>query len=98
MVGNGRYFWNGKPIAGTGIAGLAVASLFFRLDGVTALGCDLLHQAAWTAVDVVRWVILAADWHSVPAYLCEDSRFLEHLLQMGASLWPLFCFVAGRTQ
>jgi hypothetical protein len=93
MKGQYKYFRNSKPIVEVAIVGFVLVTLSCKLD-VTAQGCSLFYRAAWVALEVLRPVILAA-WQSAPACLCEDSRFLQHLLQIGASIWPLVCVMAG---
>jgi hypothetical protein len=95
MTGQFTYFRNCKPNVGVGIVGFVLATLFCKLDGATAQGCNLLDKTAWVALEVLRPVVLLADWQAVSAYLCEDSRFLQHLLQIVASIWPLLCVMAG---
>jgi len=93
MKGQYKYFRNSKPIVEVAIAGLMLATMFYNLDAA-AQRCSLLDKAAWVALEMFRPVILAA-WQSVPACLCEDSRFLQHVLQIVASIWPLLCVMAG---
>jgi hypothetical protein len=94
MTGPYTYSRNCKPIVGVAIVGFVLAILFCKLDGAAAQGCNLLDKTAWVALDVLRPVILAG-WQAVSVYLCEDSRFLQHLLQIVASIWPLLCVMAG---
>ena len=94
MTGQFTYSRNVKPIVGVAIAGFVLATEFCKLGGAAAQGCNLLDKTAWVALEVLRPVILAA-WQSVPACLCGDSRFLQHLLQIVASIWPLLCVIAG---
>lgn len=93
MKGQYKYFRYSKPIVEAAIVGFVLVTLSCKLD-VTAQGCSLFNRAAWVALEVLRPVIVAA-WQSAPACLCEDSRFLQHLLQIGASIWPLVCVMAG---
>ena len=86
---------NCKPIVGAAIVGFVLATLFCKLDGATAQECNLLDKTVWVALEVLRTVIMLADWQALSAYLCEDSRFVQHLLQIGASIWPLLCVMAG---
>ena len=80
---------NGKLFIGVAIAGLVFATLFCKLDGAAAPACYLLGQAIWAALEVLRLGVLFAKWYGVAAYLYENSRFAEHVLQVGASVWPL---------
>ena len=84
---------NCKPIIDVAIAGPVLATLSCKLD-VTAQGCSLLEKAVWVALEVLRPAILAA-WQSVPECLCQDSRFLQHVLQIVACIRPLLCVLAG---
>ena len=93
MKGQYKYSRNRKLTVEVAIVGFVLATLFYNLDGA-AQRCSLLDTAAWVALEVLRPLILAA-WQSVPSYLCEDSRFLQHWLQIGASIWPLLCVMAG---
>jgi len=95
MKGQYKYFRNSKPIVGVAIIGFVLAPLFCKLDGATAQGCNLPDKTACVALEVLRSVILLADWQAVLSYLCADSRFLQHLLQIVASIWPLLGVIAG---
>jgi hypothetical protein len=93
MKGRHKYFRNGKPIAQVAIVAFVLATLSCRLD-VTTQGCNLLDKAAWVALEVLRPVILAAS-QSVPDCLCQDSRFLQHVLQIVVSVRPLLRVIAS---
>ena len=93
MKGQYKYIRNSKPIVEVAIVGFVLVTLSCKLDA-TAQGCSLFNKAAWVALEVLRPVILAA-WQSVPACLYEDSRLLQYGLQIGASIWPLLCLIAG---
>jgi hypothetical protein len=88
------YSRNSKPIVQAALAGLVLAILFCMLHGVAVQDCCLFRNLAWAAIEILRPAISAA-WQSTPAHLCEDSRILQHLLQIGASIWPLLCVIAG---
>jgi hypothetical protein len=90
----GRYSRNCKPIVGVAIAAVVLPTLFCKPGGAVAPGCDLLGKTAW-AFALLRSVILLSDFQAVSAYLWEDARLLQHLLQIVASIWPLLCFLAG---
>jgi hypothetical protein len=85
-----QYSWKARAIVT-----FMLHPLFRKLGGAAAPGCKLLSKAAWVALGLLRSVILLADWQAVSAYLWDDSRHLQHLLQIMASLWSLICFVAG---
>ena len=86
---------NCKPIVGVAIATFGLPTLFCKLGGAAALGCNLLGKTAWVTLTLLRSVILLGDWQAVSAYLWEDSTLLQHLLQIMAPIWPLLCFMAG---
>jgi hypothetical protein len=83
-----------KPIAGVASVGCALVT-FCKLGGEAIEDCSPLGNAAWVVSALLRSVILLADWRGVSAYLFEDSRLLQHLLQIGASIWPLLCVLAS---
>jgi len=93
MTEPNKYFRNCNLIVEIAAVGFALATLSYKLDGAAAQGCNLLDKTAWVALDVLRPVILAG-WQAVSAYLFEDSSFLQPLLQIVASIWPL-CVMAG---
>jgi hypothetical protein len=80
---------NGKLFVWAAIAGLVFATLFCKLGGATTHSCQLLSNAGWAALEVLRLGVMLARWYGVTAYLYENARFVQHLLQIGASLWPL---------
>lgn len=83
-----------KLMVGALIAGFALASLLYRIDGGPTQGCKLFGGSAWVVVEVLR-PVLAAGWHALPSYLSENSRYLPLLPQIVSSLWPLLCVVEG---
>jgi len=93
MTEPNKYFRNCNLIVEIAAVGFVLATLSYKLDGAAAQGCNLLDKTAWVALDVLRPVILAG-WQAVSAYLFEDSSFLQPLLQIVASIWPL-CVMAG---
>ncbi len=93
MKAQDKYSRNWKRIAGTGIAGLALAILLCNLDGAAGRGCSARFETAGVAVEVLRHVVLAC-WQLVSAYLYDNSGCYEHLLQIVASIWPLLCVMA----
>jgi hypothetical protein len=90
-----QYSRNYKPIVGVAIVAFMLPTLFCKLAGQAAPGCKLLDKTAWVALGLLRSVILLADWQAVSAHLWDDSRLLQHLLQIIASIWSLLCLVAG---
>ena len=94
MTEPNKYFRNCNRIVEVAAVGFALATLSYKLQGAAAQGCNLLDKTAWVALDVLRPVIVAG-WQAVSAYPSEDSRFLQHLLQIVAHMWPLLCVLAG---
>ena len=95
MTGPYTYIRSSKPMVGVAMGGCVFAALFCKIDEMRAGECDLFAKAVWAGLEGLRSVILLADWQAVLAYLWEDSRFLQHLLQIGACLWPLLRAMAG---
>jgi hypothetical protein len=89
MTGQYTYSRNPRPFVGAAIGVFVLATLLCKLDGAATQVCNLLDKTAWVALEVLRTVILVADSQVLQAYLYEDSRFLQHLMQIGVSLWPL---------
>jgi len=59
MKAQDKYSRNWKRIAGTGIAGLALAILLCNFDGAEERGCSARFETAGVAVEVLRHVVLA---------------------------------------
>ena len=89
-----KYSRNWRRIVGAGIAGVAMAVLLCSAHAVGEQGCRVHYETAWVAAEVLRHVVHAC-WQLVPAYLYEDSRCCQHLLQIVASVWPVLCVIAG---
>jgi hypothetical protein len=85
---------NLKRVAPVAIVGFAVAALFYKLDGGAGHGCDLLKEAAWVALRLLRPVLLFG-WETVQAYLYDNSGCLQHLPQIVASFGSLLCGMVG---
>ncbi len=83
-----------KPIVGVASVGFVLGA-FCKLGGLAEQTCSLLGDAVWTALAVFRSAIVVANWQAVATYLFEDSRLLQHLLQVVASVWPLLCVAAS---
>lgn len=95
MMGVYTYFRDPKPIVGVAMGGFMLGTLFCKIDGAAARECDLFAKSVWAGLEVLRSVMLLADWQAVSGSLCQDSWFLGHLLQIGTSIWPLLCAMAG---
>ena len=93
MEGHDTYPGKVEQIVGVAIAGFVLATLVGKLTGSTQ-EWSCLDQATRVVLEVLRPVILAG-WQCVPAYLAENTRCLQHLPQIVASIWPLLCVIAG---
>jgi hypothetical protein len=83
-----------KRIAVVAIVGLALAALFYKLDGQAGHGCSLLSGAAWFVLQILH-PVLWAGWQSAQAYVYDNSRVVEHLPDVVALIRPLIYCVAG---
>ena len=96
MTGQYTYARNRRPFLGAAIGVFVLATLLSKLDGgAAAQACNLLDKTAWVALELLRTFILVANSPAVPAYLHEDSWLLQHLMLIGASLWPLLCVMTA---
>ncbi len=93
MTEPNKHFRNCNRIVEVAAVGFALVTLSYKLQGA-AQGCNLLDKAEWVALDVLRPAIVAG-WQAVSAYPSEDSRFLQHLLQIEVCIRPLLCVLAG---
>jgi hypothetical protein len=91
MKGRRTYFRNHKTAWGVVILAFVLVLLSYGLEVANAQACIFPDKTAWVTLDVLRPVFLLAARQALPAYLYEDSRFLQDLLQMGASTLSLFC-------
>src|SRR5438477_578888 len=84
------YSRNGKTMVGVAIVGFVLAALFCKLDGAAAQRCNLLDKTAWAALEVLRSVIMLADWQAgiMPSQklLAEMGKFNEALVKAGVLL------------
>jgi hypothetical protein len=95
MTGSQTYVRDRKRILKAGAAGFVVAASFYLSGGALAQGCNLPGKPLWWTLEVLRPAVLVAGWQMVGPYLCEGSRFLQVLLQIGACVRPLFGIVGG---
>lgn len=74
-------FRNSKSLARVATVALALAALCYALNGAD-LGCGLLERTSWVAADILRLVILRADWHMLLPSLCRVTRLVQLFLQL----------------
>jgi hypothetical protein len=77
-----------KSILQAATAAFALILLPSMLHVIAAHECRVFHNVLWAAFQLLRPAILAAKT-SVPADPCQASTFLQYLLQIVASNWPL---------
>lgn len=94
MSGQYTDFRNSRPIAGVAIVGFLLATLLCEFDGAGAQGCILFDKTGWVGLEILRSLIVLTRWQAASAYVVEGSRVIQHLVQIGASLWPLLCAIA----
>jgi hypothetical protein len=86
-----------KPNAIVGvmlITALGFAVGFPGLDGMGLQWCRLFDLTPWTALEILRSMILVCC-QTVPACLCHDQALLEDILHGLASHWLLLCVLAA---
>jgi hypothetical protein len=80
MATQQKNFSKTKTLSRVAIAAITLATLSFTLNAA-APGCMLLHPIPWLAANVVRLLVLRADWQTLLPYLCEGSKLLQDFLQ-----------------
>jgi hypothetical protein len=76
-----------KSIAGSALAGPGLFILLGNLDGAAAAFRHLLATTSGAGLGLLSSVILAASF--------DHQQFLQGLLQMLASFWPLPLVIVG---
>jgi ascorbate-specific PTS system EIIC-type component UlaA len=84
-----------KSIVGGALVGLGLHILFGNLDRVAEQMKHMLGTAAWETLGVLPSAVLAAS-QAVQAYGLDHQGFLQSLLWMLISFWPLLLVIAGR--
>jgi hypothetical protein len=83
-----------KSIVGGALVGLGLHILFGNLDRVAEQMKHMLGAAVWETLGVLPSAVLAAS-QAVQAYGLDHQGFLQSLLWMLISFWPLLLVIAG---
>ncbi len=83
-----------KSIVGGALVGLGLHILFGNLDRVAEQLQHMLGTPAWETLGVLPSAVLAAS-QAVQAYGLDHQGFLQTLLWMLISFWPLLLVIAG---
>jgi cellulose synthase/poly-beta-1,6-N-acetylglucosamine synthase-like glycosyltransferase len=73
---------------------LALSILFLLLNRVALQSPDVIGQAIWIAVEIVRPMALD-HLHTAVAYFFPGSCVLQHLPDLGTSIVSLLCLIVG---
>ena len=68
-------FHANKSLGRVAIVAIALATLSYTISGA------LLDRSSWFAADILRLLILRADWHILLPYLFHGSGLVQHFLQ-----------------
>jgi len=94
MKGRHKHFRNHKTVLAAMVLAFVLVILSCELEHVNEQACILPDKTAWVPLEVLRPVIQLTARQTLPAYLYEDLRLLQNLLQMGASAQSLLCVAA----
>jgi len=83
-----------KSIVGGALVGLGLHILFGNLDRVAEQLQHMLGTPAWETLGVLPSAVLAAS-QAVQAYGLDHQEFLQTLLRMLISFWPLLLVILG---
>ena len=83
-----------KSIVGGALVGLGLHILFGNLDRVAEQLQHMLGTPAWETLGVLPSAVLAAS-QAVQAYGLDQQEFLQTLLWMLISFWPLLLVILG---
>lgn len=76
------------------IVALALSILFLLLNRVAPQSPDLIGQAIWIVLEIVRPMALD-HLHAAVAYFFPGSCVLQHLPDLGTSIVSLLCLIVG---
>ena len=94
MAGQHRPSEGLKSIVGGALVGLGLHILFGNLDRVAEQLQHMLGTPAWETLGVLPSAVLAAS-QAVQAYGLDHQEFLQTLLWMLISFWPLLLVILG---
>jgi hypothetical protein len=83
-----------QSIATLVILALALSMLFLLLNRVAPQSPDLIGQAIWIALKIVRPMALD-HMHAAVAYFFPGSCVLQHLPDLGTSIVSLICLITA---
>jgi len=83
-----------KSVVGGALVGLGLHILFGNLDRVAEQLQHMLGTPAWETLGVLPSAVLAAS-QAVQAYGLDHQGFLQTLLWMLISFWPLVLVILG---
>jgi len=83
-----------KSVVGGALVGLGLHILFGNLDRVAEQLQHMLGTPAWETLGVLPSAVLAAS-QAVQAYGLDHQGFLQTLLWMLISFWPLLLVILG---
>jgi hypothetical protein len=64
------------------------------LGGFQSTFCPLLDQPPWLSLEILRTLFTLLDVLPVLTFIFGESCLVQHLLQLSATLSPLFCFIS----
>jgi hypothetical protein len=94
MLKRDRNSGNREAAAGIAISGVVFTG-FCKIGVAAAQACILFDAVNWTALEILRLVILTLGSQTVSAYLYEDAGVVYRLLEVGLGLWPLIWTLVG---
>jgi hypothetical protein len=94
MAGQHRPSESLESIAGGALVGLGLHILSGSLDRAAAQWRHLLGTTTGEVIGVLPSVLLAAS-HAVQAYASDHHTFLQGILRILFSFWPLLLVIAG---
>lgn len=86
---------NGKPLAVVALVAFLLALLACKVAGAAALGCISPSTLSWVPSSLLRAALMLASWHCLPLYLIEISGVVDCIGQVGATVGPFLCAIAG---
>jgi hypothetical protein len=85
---------NASQFAKPALAAFLLATSFYILHGVAAQACQLFHNYAWVALEILRPALCVAC-QSIAAHFGESSDLTQHVLQVVAANWSVASWLAS---